>query len=187
MAHHKGRAQVAERRDKERGDATERARVDVAHHAGELLRFKRHLTAQGGGEHDGDKEVGHGQHARTQRLRNHDFGEDTVKAHAQRAGGFHLANADGVDAAHKVLGAKGRAQKDRGDDNAGAVGQDDLERRQRVDDDDKQRDARDVTEDLDIQVAKDAQRLERRHAHHGDGDGQHRGDGKRFERHAPGC
>lgn len=74
---------------------------------------------------------------------------------------FDLADADGVDAAHKVFGTKGRAQKDRGDDNAGAVGQDDLERRQRIDDDDKQRDAGDVTEDLDIQVAKDAQRLER--------------------------
>ena len=36
--------------------------------------------------------------------------------------GLDLADADGVDAAHKVLGAKGRAQEDRGDDNAGAVG-----------------------------------------------------------------
>ena len=72
-----------------------------------------------------------------------------------------LTDADGVEAAHKVFGAKGRAQKDRGDDNAGAVGQDDLERWQRIDDDDEQCDAGDVTEDLDIQVAKDAQWLER--------------------------
>ena len=149
--------------------------------------MQRYLAAERGGEHDSDEEVGHGQHARAQRLRNHDLGEDTAEAHPQRAGGFHLADADGVDAAHKVLGAKGRAQKDRGDDNAGAVGQDDLERRQRIDDDDEQCDAGDVTEDLDIQVAKDAQRLERRHAHHGDGDGQHHGDGKRLKRHAPGC
>lgn len=105
--------------------------------------------------------AGHGQHTRAQRLRNHDLGEDAAEAHAERAGGFHLTDANGVYAAHKVFGTKGRAQKDRGDDNAGAVGQDDFERRQCVDDDDEQRDAGDVTEDLDIQVAKDAQRLER--------------------------
>ncbi len=187
MAHHKGRAQVAECRDKERGDAAERARVDVAHHAGELLRLQRHLAAERGGEHDGDKEVGHGQHARAQCLRNHDLGEDAIEAHAERTCGFDLTDANGVDATHEVLGAKGRTQEYCGDDNAGAVGQDDLERRQRIDDDNEQCDAGDVTEDLDIQVTKDAQRLERRHAHHGDGDGQHHGDGKRLKRHAPGC
>jgi hypothetical protein len=64
----------------------------------------------------------------------------------------------------KFSDPKAEPQKDCRNDHAVAVGQQDLEIRQRIDADDQKRDAGDVAEDLHIEVAYDAQRLDGRHA-----------------------
>ena len=59
-ADNQGRSRIPDSRDEEGEDAAGNARVDIGNHAGELGGIERHLAAKGGGEHDGDQQVGHG-------------------------------------------------------------------------------------------------------------------------------